>query len=167
MRRKNNGQKVYKMGKIKYFRQNTIYSCGPACLRMMLPAFDLEATEIRLIDFCGTTSLGTTCEQILEAAQLFGLEGEVFKGVSHSEFDELLRTRLPFIALIDAAVLYGGNLMSGHFVVVLNIKDGQIIYHDPAKGPSCSVSKELFLSAWKVFNFRGVRLWKPRKSTKK
>jgi len=133
---------------------------------MMLPAFDLETTEIRLIDLCGTTPLGTTCEQIYEAAQLLGLEGEIFKGLSQSELDELPKRCLPLIALIDAAVLYGGNLMSGHFVV-LNIKDDQIIYHDPAKGPSCSVSKDLFLSAWKAFNFRGVRLWKPRKPTKK
>jgi hypothetical protein len=51
--------------------------------------------------------------------------------------------------------------------VALNVQNDQIFYHDPAMGPSRSVPVKLFLSAWKVFDFRGVRLWKPKKSMKK
>ncbi|MGH7454982.1 MAG: cysteine peptidase family C39 domain-containing protein [bacterium] len=136
---------------------------------MMLPAFGLEATETQLIQLCGTNEFGTTCEQIYEAAQLLGLQGEVFKGLNENEFElvKFLKKRLPVIALIDAAVLYGGNPVSGHFVVALNMQNDQIFYHDPTMGPSRSVPVKLFLSAWKVFNFKGVRLWKAKKSMKK
>ncbi len=152
---------------IKYFRQTTFYSCGPACLRMMLPAFGLEATESELINICGTSSFGTTCEQILQAAQLIGLTGETFKIRTVAELDKILQKRKPIIALIDAAVLYGGPPLAGHFVVILKAKGDEFVYHDPVMGPSRTVAKELFLKAWQVFNLRGVRLWKPRKSAKK
>ncbi|NUO79027.1 C39 family peptidase [candidate division KSB1 bacterium] len=152
---------------VKYFRQATFYSCGPACLRMMLPAFGLDATESELINICGTSSFGTTCEQILEAAQLVGLTGETFKIRTIAELDGILKKRLPIIALIDAAVLYGGPPLSGHFVVVLKTKSDEIVYHDPAMGPNRTVAIGLFLKAWQVFNLRGVRLWKPRESAKK
>jgi ABC-type bacteriocin/lantibiotic exporter with double-glycine peptidase domain len=134
---------------------------------MMLPAFGLEATETHLIQLCGTNEFGTTCEQICEAAKLLGLQAEAFKGLNELEIVKFLKKRLPVIALIDAAVLYGGNPVSGHFVVALHMQDDQLFYHDPAMGPGRSVPVKLFLSAWKVFDFRGVRLWKLKKSMKK
>lgn len=148
-----------KKNSIKYFRQTTSYSCGPACLRMILSLLGKNIAEPELIDRCGTTLFGTTCNQIRDAATNLGYQSESFKELEESNITNFIKESVPLIALIDASELYGG-MPSGHFVVVLAIEDEIIIYHDPIMGDNLSTDINSFLNAWQKFNFRGVKIWK-------
>lgn len=145
--------------KVKYFQQTTSYSCGPACLRMIVSAFGKETTEDELIELCGTTLFGTTCNQIQEAAINLGFYAETFVQISKKEVVNYINDKLPLIALVDAAELYG-SMPVGHFVVILELKQKIIIYHDPAIGANQKIHANTFLNAWQKFDFRGVLIWK-------
>ena len=144
---------------IKYYRQETSYSCGPACLRMVLSLFDVVMNEPELIDLCETDLFGTTCEQIIEAAKKLGFHAEKFKETSKINTTKLLSAKLPLIALVDASKLYGG-IPLGHFVVIVRIENSTIIYHDPIIGEKLTVDLVDFLDAWENCSFRGVSIWR-------
>jgi len=133
--------------KVKYFQQITSYSCGPACLRMILSAFDKYISEEELIELCNTTLFGTTCNQIREAAINLGFHAETFKQTSKKEVLNYIGDKLPLIALVDAAELYG-VMPVGHFLVVLEIRQKTIVYHDPAIGANKNIDINTFLNVW-------------------
>jgi predicted double-glycine peptidase len=47
--------------------------------------------------------------------------------------------------------------------VVIEIRGKEVVYHDPVMGASVKAKKAQFLSAWRKFGFRGVRIWKRTK----
>ena len=52
---------------IPYFKQESWYTCGPACLRMVLAFFGIARTEAEVMKECDTTELGTTTMKISTA----------------------------------------------------------------------------------------------------
>lgn len=75
-----------------------------------------------------------------------------------------LENKNPIIALIDPSIIYGGIKGIGHFVVIIGIENGKVVYHDPDAGNNLSVALNLFFESWKQYKFKGVKIWK---STKK
>jgi len=45
---------------VPYYKQEKWYTCGPACLRMLLKYIGTSASEEGAAKACGTTELGTT-----------------------------------------------------------------------------------------------------------
>lgn len=126
---------------------------------MILSAFGKYVSEEELIELCGTTLFGTTCNQIQEAAINVGFHAETFKQKSKKEVLNYISDKLPLIALVDAAELYGA-MPVGYFIVVLELKRRAIVYHDPAIGANKKIHVNTFLNAWQKFDFRGVLIWK-------
>src|SRR5258708_19215445 len=60
------------LDKPPFFRQETDYSCVPACLRMILAYHEIETTEEELIRACRCTQSGTRASDLIEAAKIFG-----------------------------------------------------------------------------------------------
>lgn len=145
--------------RIPYFRQELPYSCGPACLKMVLVSFGLVFEESKLRERCGTTSLGTSLFDLADAARGVGLDAEVLIGPTEMKRWRRSRKRA-VIALLDASVLYGGIGPSGHFVVIITLRRGEVIYHDPAMGQNLHADERSFFEAWQAFDFRGVRIWR-------
>ncbi|HVZ67165.1 MAG TPA: cysteine peptidase family C39 domain-containing protein [Patescibacteria group bacterium] len=50
--------------------------------------------------------------------------------------------------VLDAGTLSGQNFFSLHRVVVLEVDDNKIIFHDPANKPNVEIGKDLFVKAW-------------------
>ncbi len=95
----------------------------------------------------------------LDGARALGLNAELL-----SIYDELaaigtLSKLTPFIAVIDVAGLHGGPMFQWHFMVPLQFAGAEVIFHDPADGPSRHVDKDDFLAAWATAGYRGVRVW--------
>lgn len=126
---------------------------------MIISAFGKYISEEDLIELCGTTLFGTTCNQIQEAAINLGFQAEPFKQKSKKKVLNYISNKLPLIALVDAAELYGA-MPVGHFIIVLEVKRKTIIYHDPAIGANQKIHINTFLNAWQKFDFRGVLIWK-------
>ncbi|MEY3733785.1 MAG: hypothetical protein RL347_1144, partial [Actinomycetota bacterium] len=94
--------------------------CGAASLGMVLasngrwvPLSDLRAA-------CKVSRDGSSAQNILEAAQAYGLEGEAHLG----GIEELQGARMPAI----------GWWKRMHFIVIEGIKDGKVYVNDPALG---------------------------------
>lgn len=152
--------RVKKMPKVPYFRQKRDYSCGPASLRMILSYFGLEIDEEKLIELCGTSRLGTSRFQIVEAATKVKFRADTFAELTMEQIYDILEANLPIIALIDPGKIYGGISGIGHFVVILGRMDNKVVYHDPVMGQNLVTEEEIFFQAWQGSNFRGVRIWK-------
>jgi ABC-type bacteriocin/lantibiotic exporter with double-glycine peptidase domain len=153
-------QNVRQMITVPYYKQEKPYSCGPACLRMVLEYLGLKFTENELIQICGTTRLGTAYFRIGEVAESLNFEAETFSQIEREGLDRLLEEG-PVIALMDPSKLYGGISGIGHFVVIIGKEERQVVYHNPIMGEALKINAERFFQAWQEFDLRGVRIWKP------
>jgi len=138
---------------VPYFRQEKWFTCGPACLRMIFAYLGIDVTEKAMETTCETTELGTIPTQISTGAAKLGLGAIATKNADLEDLRRNLEDRLPVIVLIDPSYIYGEIAGFGHFVVVVGIENGEIIYHDPdvseGKFRRCEIGK--FLSAWDIF----------------
>ncbi len=75
----------------------------------------------------------------------------------------MLAKGFPIVSLIDPAVLYGGLLGFGHFVVITGLEGDKIYYHDPDLEKDLIRDADEFFTAWEKFSFKGVRIWKSMK----
>jgi ABC-type bacteriocin/lantibiotic exporter with double-glycine peptidase domain len=55
--------------KLPFHKQETIYSCVPACLRMVLSSFGLEISETELRDRCDCNPFGTDALKAVDMAR--------------------------------------------------------------------------------------------------
>jgi len=146
---------------VPYYRQHRDYTCGPACLRMVLVYYGHETDEVSLTILCGTNVFGTGLSDLANAAQQLGFRAEHTYCESLAELTDALARGIPPIAMLDAARLYNmsGVVPSGHVVVVIAANASEIVYHDPLINGRLSVSTEIFLQAWKVFARGMVLIW--------
>ncbi len=142
--------------RVPYFKQESWYTCGPACLRMVLAFFGITRTESEVKAACGTTELGTTTMQISSAAQKFNLKAFSVKNANIDDIKQEIKEGRPVIVLVDPSYLYGGISGFGHFIVVVGFTNIGIIYHDPdiPDGESMLCNLETFGSAWNA-----MRCW--------
>ncbi|MEK7728777.1 MAG: cysteine peptidase family C39 domain-containing protein [candidate division KSB1 bacterium] len=62
--------------KPRLFRQEKIYSCAVACLRMVLDFYGCERDEVSLCELCATDYSGTSPDALVAAAQQLGFNAE-------------------------------------------------------------------------------------------
>lgn len=138
--------------KLPFFKQESWYTCGPACLRMVLAFFGITKTEAEIIKECDTTELGTTTVKISTAAYKLGLKSSPLKNANIDDIKIELRKGRPVIVLIDSSYLYGGISGFGHFIVLVGFSDEEIIYHDPdvKEGKYVRSKNVTFQKAWEA-----------------
>ena len=136
--------------KVPYFKQENWYTCGPACLRMVLAYIGIIKTENEVTEACNTTELGTTPIQIAETFQKFGVIASSVKNANIDDLKHEIEEGRPVIVLIDPSHMYGGISGFGHFIVIVGFEDEKIIYHDPDEpnGEYIKYELEAFLKAW-------------------
>ena len=120
---------------------------------MIFTYFGIDVTEAALERACETTELGTTPAQIATGAAKFGIDAVATRDANLGDLRRSLESGLPVIVLIDPSYIYDAVAGFGHFIVVVGIVKGVILYHDPdvsdGKFRRCKVEK--FLNAWNVF----------------
>ena len=148
------------MLKVPYFKQNRDYTCGPACLRMVLAYYGIRQDEVTLSVLCGTDISGTALEDLVNAAQRFNLSAERVRATGLAKVKEWLAQDIPLIAHVDAVRLYeqADPIPLGHLVVVLRANE-HVILHDPAVGASQKIEHKTFDAAWQVYRRGAVLIW--------
>lgn len=146
---------------VPYNRQHRDYTCGPACLRMVLAYYGHETDEVSLTMLCGTNVFGTGLSDLVNATQQLGFRAEHTYCESLAELTDALARSIPPIAMVDAVKLYNMSETAplGHIVVVIAASALEIVYHDPLIDSGLSVSTEIFLRAWEVFARGMVLIW--------
>jgi ABC-type bacteriocin/lantibiotic exporter with double-glycine peptidase domain len=139
------------MNDIRYYRQEKSYTCGPACLKMLLSSHG-DFSESLLATLAGTIIGGTTPLGLARAARHVGYDAKVIR---HAEMEDL-KDNLPSIVLINPGVLLGGRpSRHGHFLVVKEVKSDSLIVNDPMPifgGENIILDIETFLAAWEIMD---------------
>lgn len=139
---------------VPYFEQEKYYTCGPACLRMILASNGIIRSEAEIIAACNTTKKGTTSTKISQAAYQFNLQASAIKNANISDIKQEIEAENPVIVQIDPGYLDGNNNGSGHFIVIVDFQDDRIVYHDPnvPDGKIMFCTTELFIMSWNARN---------------
>lgn len=150
------------MLRVPYFKQNRDYTCGPACLRMVLAYYGIEQDEVTLTMLCRTNVFGTSLDAITTAATQLGLNAEWIHAERLSDAMNLLTQETLLIAHVDAVRLYqlDKDITVGHLIVLLAVQETAIYFHDPEAGADRSVALADFEAAWSKFEKGMVAIWR-------
>lgn len=133
-------------------KQETSYSCVPACLRMVLSSLGVSKTEqeLRLLCDCTYDSPllpgGTDPFKLKIAAQTLGFANTLIGNLTFDELKiELARGLYPIAYL--KAKLASGRPAQFHAVVVVKIIENDVEVLDPWRG-ELAIPLEDFLTEW-------------------
>ena len=73
-----------------FHKQETRFSCVPACLRMVLLALGVDVSERQLRASCDTTLLGTDALKAVDAARKLGFDGSAKHTLTLDELSDLV-----------------------------------------------------------------------------
>lgn len=134
---------------MKYYRQETPYTCGAACLRMILSEYK-EFSEKIIAALSRTIYLGATPLDLANAAEELGYKVNIYKHENVSNLDKYV----PAIVLINPGVIFGREPTKvGHFVVVKRVEGDKVIFNDPDPlfgGEDKEIDLDLFVKSWKI-----------------
>lgn len=128
-----------------FHKQETRFSCVPACLRMVLLAFGVEVSESQLRISCDTTRLGTDALKAVDAARELGFEDSAKHTLTADELKGLVESGhypIVFVSLlpIDARDDF-------HALVVTEFRQGNVLVLDPLVGER-AIPEQVFGAAW-------------------
>lgn len=129
-----------------FHKQETTYSCVPACLRMVLSGLGLDLTEERLRELCDCSPLfGTEAVRAVEAARGLGFAGTAKYTLRYDELRGLVEgSRYPVAYLSLEAI---GGTDESHAVVVVEADEEAVTVYDPLHGER-RLSRQSFTTAW-------------------
>ncbi len=136
-----------------FYEQETPYSCVPACLRIVLNYFGIEASEDELRLRSYTTHLGTNARDAVVCVQSYGLRAEEFRGASLEELRGWLSKELYPILLIDLRPLRDET--GRHAIVAEEISETELTYLDPLVGRQTS-GLDVIEKSWQMNNRRAI-----------
>ncbi|MDR2149141.1 MAG: peptidase domain-containing ABC transporter [Tannerella sp.] len=119
-------------------KQRDITDCGAACLASVAGHYKLKLPISRIRQIAGTDKRGTNVLGMVKAAEQLGYTAKGVRGNT----DALPNIPLPAIAHV---VLKNGLQ---HYVVIYQVKAGQIQYMDPSDGDYHKESIEEFQEKW-------------------
>jgi ABC-type bacteriocin/lantibiotic exporter with double-glycine peptidase domain len=147
---------------VPHFYQTSVQTCGAACLRMLFANLGVTHDEATIAQHCGITPLGCTVQDLITGAQSLGFKAAMLSVSGATLAVAALSNEAPFVAMIDLATLTNqGPMFQWHFVVPLELAQGEVTFHDPADGPDRKAKLDDFLAAWATAGYRGVRVWTP------
>lgn len=138
--------------KVPYYRQKKIYTCGPACLRMVLAYFGKKWSIGQIIRNSGTTAkYGTSPRKMVSAAKRAGLIVRVSKNSTLQEIRKQLDFGRPVVVCYREPAYN-----EGHYAVAVGYRSDKFIFNDPWHGQNFLIKADDFLKRWGI-TFRGRR----------
>eukprot|EP01083_Nonionella_stella_P026311 72360_1 len=130
----------------QYFKQETCYTCGPACIRMVLGSFGIDKTEKEICDAVKpiTPEYGTPLKQLVSIKDIYNLECQYGNNGSINQLSEW--TADGWICVVH----YSLPDVSHYSLFLYDNDCGHILLNDPWFGPHFAWKKAKFLKKWKV-----------------
>lgn len=132
-----------------FHKQETPYSCVPACLRIVLGSFGLELSEVELRTLCDCTPFGTEALKAVDAARQLGFAQTVKHTLSAHELEVQVRQAVYPIAFVNTLPIDG--IKGGHAVVVVDIDQDGVSVYDPLRGQRL-LPRTTFDTAWAMMH---------------
>ncbi len=132
-----------------FHRQETPYSCVPACLRIVLSSFELDVSEAELRTLCDCTPFGTEALKAVDALRSLGFVRTAKWTLS---IDELI-TQLSsgFIPIVFINLLPIDGIKIAHAVVVIAVDETNVSVYDPLQGERI-LQRFTFDPAWAMMH---------------
>ena len=134
------------------FHQETEYSCGPACLRMILAHLGESKKELYLRELCDCTTEGTRERQLVTAARKlgFGRSRNYSRGLDLKDLVEFVEQAIYPIVFLRTC-LEPATPQQKHAVVVVEVSEEKVVVNDPWRGEHIYSSQD-FLFEWSSAN---------------
>ena len=140
---------------VPHRRQEQLWSCLPACVRMVLASLGDERSEAEIARQILTTEIGTQFEDLIELER-WGYKVRIDAG-TFGALEAQTASNTPVIVSVHTSHLPHFPLppWSPHAVVVLNTTRAAVTIHDPEMlTPSINVRRKNFERAWARRGYR-------------
>ena len=137
---------------ITYYKQQTPFTCSLAVLRMILTSFGRETTEVELARVVGfRPSVGVSMPMLAKACEIMNFDYELLKNTNIDGIKAFLSNNFHPIVLVKAKIYEKVTGEHGHFIIVKDITDKNVIVNDPDReygGENKLVDINIFEEAW-------------------
>jgi len=133
---------------VSHYKQELLYSCLPACVRMVLAFYGNQRSESELRTLLKTRPGGASPAQVMLRLPDLGFEAYVMDG-SQAILQNMLSMERPCIVHVLTTPLPHWDQEAIHALVVTEITQEHIWVHDPIieQGP-VAIDLGMFLNAW-------------------
>jgi hypothetical protein len=102
----------------------------------------------------------------MNAARHLGFQCEYGFKSQYPSLTHALQNEVPPIISVDAATLYQQwqPIYAKHDIVLVEIRQSKIVYHDPEAGSTLSVSPDIFKEAWQQAKSEVILTWPVEKT---
>lgn len=136
---------------IPFYEQQTPYTCGPACMRMVLASLGIKRTENQITKLLGTNNIrGTNHRDFVSLAEKYKLRYSVHREAVVDDLKYFYKNHYKIIVCY-----FHPTEKVGHYAVVKKLTRERIHLMDPTDGPNKSYSLNYFQRIWsskKTFN---------------
>lgn len=115
-----------------FHKQETRYSCVPACLRMVLGSFGVDISESELRTRCDCTPYGTEALMAVDAARALGFVKTAKYTLSLAELQTVVTDGHYPIVFVDLNPIAGLDAI--HAMVVADVSGQEVVVLDPLQG---------------------------------
>ncbi len=132
----------------QFHKQETLYSCAPACLKMVMDALGISVTEAEIIEKCDCDEEGTDYAKLADAAIGFGFsQSRSEQWGTDPNFGIAQLNELLAKGIYPIVYLKMPPPLPTHAVVVLGLAGEKVRLLDPYHGPR-SLLNERFIEEW-------------------
>ncbi len=132
--------------KLPFHKQETRYSCVPACLRMLFGSLGVDVPESELRERCDCTpAFGTDALMAVDVARQFGFAGTAKHNLTLDELQNLTIDGLSPIVFVNLEPIDGTEDI--HALVVVGFTQRYVIILDPLRGERV-LPLQSFNTAW-------------------
>lgn len=130
--------------KVPFFKQDTVYSCGPATLQMVMAFFNKRASEAELSRKMKTSKTnGTRVGKMIDMARKEGFYCYVNDDSTVEEIKYFLSRKLPVVVNFIEP-----TNDEGHFAVIVGIRKRKVVMNDPWNGKGVRMEVREFKRRW-------------------
>jgi len=128
-----------------FHKQETLYSCVPACLRMVFATSGVNLSEADIRTACDCTPVGTDALKAVDAARRYGFMQSAKHTLTFEELAALVEGDAYPIVFVSLKPIDG--VMDTHALVVTGVSDTAVTVLDPLQGVRI-LPKQTFATAW-------------------
>ncbi|MEM3113040.1 MAG: peptidase C39 family protein [Candidatus Pacearchaeota archaeon] len=129
---------------IPYYKQETQYTCGPACMRMVLDSLGIKKSERQITKLLGTNKIrGTNHRDFVSLAEKYKLRYSVHREASIEDLKHYYKNHYKIIVCY-----FHPKERVGHYAVIKKLTPTKITLMDPTDGPDKTYSLKYFDKFW-------------------
>lgn len=135
--------------KLPFYKQETPFSCVPACLRMVLSEQGFTLSEAELRDLCDCTPLGTEALKAVDALRQLGFKQSAKLTLNLLELTNIIDLGLFPIVFVNLIPIDG--IRGGHSIIIVGVESNQVSVYDPLQGERI-LDRSTFEAAWAMMH---------------